>query len=551
MANWFESEFLNGLGAVVEDNGFLSSEASKLVIDAAVNTTRNRPHPWSTFADYPNWRGLTDRTYLARHLSASETDPATLPDIGKVMALFARPEGGGKKSDKSTCLFPAFAQYLTDGFIRSNPVDCARTTSNHEIDMCPLYGRTVEQTHALRLNSEAPAHKGRLKSQLIAVRTPNGSARDEEFPPFLYKKDGSLTDPAFIVLDPPLFAQSQPIKPPTQPAPPPPTTSVAGWEDPGRALSLFATGGDRVNSSPFTAMMNTIWLREHNRLAGELEARNPTWDDEHVFQVARNILIPMFVKIVVEDYINHIIPLPLKLKADPSVAWDANWNRPNWMTAEFSPLYRWHGLLPDSIAWTDGTVTPTTSFSLDNRKLLEIGVDATVISAASQCTMQLGPLNTTAALQPIEWASITQARKNKLRSYNEYRVAFDLKPATQFSDISSNAQVQTLLKKLYGTPDKVEFYPGMFAENKVDDSPLPELILKMVAVDAFSQALTNPLLSQHVWKDNPTLTFTDWGFNEITNTGTLADVLRRQNPQADLSKVTMTLPGWSYVKDPQ
>jgi prostaglandin-endoperoxide synthase 2 len=66
-----------------------------------------------------------------------------------------------------------------------------------------------------------------------------------------------------------------------------------------------------------------------------------------VFQTARNIMIPMFIKVFVEHYINHITPLPFSLRADPSVAWAASWNRPNWVTAEFSLLQRWHSLMPD------------------------------------------------------------------------------------------------------------------------------------------------------------------------------------------------------------
>jgi prostaglandin-endoperoxide synthase 2 len=65
-------------------------------------------------------------------------------------------------------------------------------------------------------------------------------------------------------------------------------------------------------------MINTLLLREHNRIAHELK-RNPL-NDERVFQTARNILILMFIKIVVEHYINHITPLPFSLRADPSVA---------------------------------------------------------------------------------------------------------------------------------------------------------------------------------------------------------------------------------------
>ena len=540
MANWFERKLFAGLAAAVEDDDWLSGEASRLAINTAVNTTRNRPHPWSTFADYPNWRGLSDRTFLARHLPPSYPDPGNpLPDPAAVAALFARPTAGGTKSNKSTCLFPAFAQYLTDGFIRTDPSDARKNTSNHEIDMCPLYGRTPAQTDALRCPAVAGGPKGRLKSQMIG---------NEEFPPFLYHEDGTITDPAFNALDTPLFAFNQPLKDPNTPAPPPPMTGPNAFE-PARFTSLFAVGGDRVNSSPFTAMMNTLWLREHNRVARELERRNPAWDDERVFQTARNIIIPMFIKIVVEDYINHITPIPFKIRADPSVAWDATWNRPNWMTAEFSLLYRWHALMPDRIEWPGGAI-PLGKFTLDNRALLAVGLNGAITQAASQPTNKLGALNTSASLMPVEGLSVSQARSNHLAPYNAYRVAFGMAPATDFNQISTNPAVVSLLRDIYGTPDRVEFYPGLFAEDRVPDSPLPQLLMTMVAVDAFSQALTNPLLSQHVWKDNPTLTFTDWGFDEIGATSSLSDVLIRQGRPESAAAVTMTMPGWSYADTP-
>jgi prostaglandin-endoperoxide synthase 2 len=50
------------------------------------------------------------------------------------------------------------------------------------------------------------------------------------------------------------------------------------------------------------------------------------------------------------------------------------------------------------------------------------------------------------------------------------------------------------------------------------------LMLRMVAYDAFTQALTNPLLSKEVYGEN---TFSDVGFGEIEKTEKLADLVRR------------------------
>lgn len=525
MLDWLTRQIFSFGGSAVDGIGWLSKEATSIVVNKAVDSTRNRPHPWSTYSPYTSWPGLTDRTYLARHLPPADTP--VQPAETDLLALFRRPPGKpGRLSDKSTCLFPAFAQYLTDSFIRTDTTTTFRnrTTSNHEIDLCPLYGRTIAQTNCLRLTSEADGRRGRLKSQHIGDPM-------EEFPPFLYPNGNRLADPTFKDLDPPLFSPGQP-------------TSVPPAEMPQEKLAtIFAVGGDRVNSTPFTMMMNTLLLREHNRIAGEIERRNPTWNDERVFQTARNIMIPIFIKIVIEQYINHITPLPFSVRADPSLAWHADWNRPNWITVEFSLLYRWHSLMPETIEWPTRDIA-IKDFTLDNGPLLEVGLDAAFSAAAEQNSGELGAFNTADFLLPIEALAIKQARTNRLDTYNKYRAHFGLSKATTFSDITGNPEVAGLLRSLYGHPDNVEFYPGLFAEDRVRDSPLPTLLMVMVAVDAFSQALTNPLLSEHVFNKE---TFTEWGFELIGKTSKLGDILARNVPSRGTTPIEMTRAGWRYV----
>ncbi len=504
------------VGGAINKTGWADRALSRLIINQIVHKTRNRPHPWSTASTYTSWKSLTDRTYQGRHLPA--TAPGAQPDPDQVKTLFARPTGKQVLSEKSTCLFPAFAQYLTDGFIRTDPHEGmrGRTSSNHEIDLCPLYGRTEAHTTILREGSETVGRRGRLKSQIID---------GEEWPQFLYLPDGSAMNPTFAGLDKPLLG------PPGAPEP-----------SPEHLASLFAVGGDRANATPFVSMMNALFLREHNRIAGVLETQNSGWDDERVFQVARNIMIPMFIKIVVEQYINHISPAPFNLLADPSVAWDASWNRPNWITAEFSLVYRWHSLMPDTIDWADGPIS-LWKFPLNNLPLTRVGLARAFTAAAAQPAAELGALNTADALMIVEHLAVMQARTNQLASYNDYRHQFGMDRVKSFTEISSDPQIVKILSGLYPTVDDVEFYPGLFSEDRVKKSPLPGLLLTMVAVDAFSQALTNPLLSEHVFNDQ---TFTPWGLKLIEETNSLADILERQGAAVDPKAITMTQRSWSY-----
>lgn len=499
---------------------------SGLLINGIVSETRPRPHPWSTKTPYISWAALTDRSYSARQLSAKDLAPPQ--DAKTTAAMFVRAAGTPQAScAKSTMLFPCFAQYLTDGFIRTwvfaNDEQRGRTTSNHEIDLCTLYGRLEKQTHALRLKS--PDQRGRLKSQTI-----NG----EEYPPALYDAAGKVLD-EFVDLDLPLGVD---------PVGKPPTPIDIKRQ-------LFALGGDRANSTVGTMMMGTLLLREHNRLAGVISAANPGWDDNRVFETARNVVIVLYIKLVVEEYINHISPSRIRLLAYPNDGWKRPWNKPNWITAEFSLLYRWHSLVSEDITWA-GQPFKTANLQFGGDQLTRHGLANAFAWMSAQPAALLGARNTADYLQIVEQRAIQQARDNQIDSYNAYRVANGLKPVTTFEEISTRPGVADQLKALYGHVDKVELYVGLFAEDTAANSPLPPLILRMVAIDAFSQALTNPLLSQNIWGDedkdgkpgNKTKAFTREGLAAIESTNTLRDLLVRNGADPGVAFIGMTRPEW-------
>ena len=497
LRNRIEAALLTGLRPAwqfVNRRPALARLCNRVIVNNAVLKVPARPLALSTAASYTSWPSLTDHSFFSRYLPPRAG--ADLPPLDDVAALFRPDADGPRVSERSTLLFPCFAQWFTDGFMMTDDADRRRTTTNHQIDLGQLYGLRPEMTKALRRRSEQPGQKGRLKSEM---------AGGEEWAPRLFDAEGRR-DPEFAALPTPLrLPDGLPAE---------------------RRAGLFAFGGDRANTTPFTAALNTLFLREHNRLCAVLERAWPDWDDARVFETARNVNIAQLIRIVVEEYVNHISPYWFNLLADPAACWQACWNRQNWIPVEFNLLYRWHSLVPERVSWA-GRLRPVADMRLDNRPLLHGGLGAAFDEASRTNAWQVGLFNTADFLLPAERASIEQGRNNQLASYNDYRAAMGYPRVTRFEQISGDPRVVDGLRRVYGDVDRIEFFAGLFAEELLPRAAVPKLIGRMVAADAFSHALTNPLLAPAVFNER---TFSPQGMQSIRATWRLQHLLDRNAP---------------------
>ena len=69
----------------------------------------------------------------------------------------------------------------------------------------------------------------------------------------------------------------------------------------------YLAGDPRVNQVISLTVMHTIWMREHNRIAKRLSIINPLWDDERLFQEARQIVGAQIQKIAFKDYLPLVL----------------------------------------------------------------------------------------------------------------------------------------------------------------------------------------------------------------------------------------------------
>lgn len=514
------------LWLLVQRSRWLTRKINHRLVNSLIDKIPTRPYPFSTKSPYTSWDSLIDRTWSGLHLPPLDWQPLTpegratiagsvpgfgadLPPVEDVAELF-RGDPETTYSVKSSLTFPHFVQWFTDGFLRTDRQNELKTVSNHHLDLCTVYGLRPAITDQLRSHAG-----GRLKSQVL---------EGEEYPPFYFDED--------------LRPKAEFDALPHLPVPP---TEEEGYTD-ARKARLFAMGVEveRANVQPGYVMLNVLCLREHNRLCGLLAAAYPAWDDERLFQTARNIVIVELIKIVIDEYINHISPYHFKFVTDPLSFCDAKWYRLNWMTVEFSLVYRWHSMLPATILHR-GEPMPLVQSMWNNDMVIDQGLGAMFAETSSQPAAMLDLFNTPDFMIRVEQASIELGRAAKLRSYNDYREMLKYPRATSFAQISSDERIQQALERVYGDVDDVELYVGLYAEDGRPNSALPSMVGRLVAIDAFSQALTNPLLSAHVF--NPE-TFSPVGWDEIMGLRSLSALVHRNIPAGQRHRVSFYRSDW-------
>jgi prostaglandin-endoperoxide synthase 2 len=480
----------------VQSIPWLNSLLNGAIIDYLVTRGVGRPLPFSlwtptpvgdknfldpadTPVDYVSWTGLVDRRFTGRHLPPA--DPGyikRLPDIEAVVGLYERTVFTPSKTTSALLCF--FAQWFTDSVLRTDMTDRRLNTSNHEIDLCQIYGLDAETAAILRTRVG-----GKLRTSLdglFPARMTDDQAKPmPEFVNLPYLKPmiqgANLEDLVLGTLNVPVDERNR------------------------RKARLYATGLERGNSTMVYAAISTIFIREHNRICGELARAYPAWDDDRLFETARNINIVMLMCLVINEYINHLAQSPFKLSLQRLFAERKTWYRANRMAIEFDLLYRWHSLTP-TVLTVNGTELSGNEYRFNNALLEELGVETVIAAASREPAGRLGTRNNPDFLYDAEKAAHKFAREQHVRPFVEYQKAFKEDVAKDFKDLAGDTPLAAELDRLYkGRIEDVEFLVGLFAQQHDDDVVLPGLLRTMVAVDAFSQILTNPLLAGNIYSE--------------------------------------------------
>jgi hypothetical protein len=286
---------------------------------------------------------------------------------------------------------------------------------------------------------------------------------------------------------------------------------------------LYVTGDVRGNENVELTALQTLFVRNHNLIASELQKEHSDWTDEQIYQEARKINIAQYQYITYTEYLPDLLgpnALPAYTGYNPKV--DAA------ISTEFSTVaFRFgHSLLSPNIErqtdnGTDISGDPTGDASLnlafdffDPNVLNPSGVidpatghistdiDAILKGNADGNAQEndLLAINEVRNLlfgnggqpdngQDLMARDVERARDDGIGSYNDLRVAMGLKPVTSFAQITSNVTVQKELQKAYGNVNNIDPFEGGLAEDHVPGSDLGPLF-QAILVNQFARLRT-------------------------------------------------------------
>lgn len=460
ISNWARSNF-KPFWVILQHIPVLKNLLNQYYLCSALNKftlTVPRIPLYTLVHDTPSMEGMYDesRTTYSRLLPRAVEYTKNLPPVDDATDLFTRDTFTPESHQNLTLLLAFYAQWFTHQFFNTNPKDHRKVNQPVGINMSQLYGSTPDAEAIVRSYSG-----GLLKSTIR-----NG----EEFPEIV---------------------------------PAPESKFYQGKE-------IFQLPVKLANKVPGFAAIHVVFFRRHQHIARELardaDKRGVVLTDEELFQKAKMITSINLLRVTMHDYVARSLQSShVKIKFDGAVKASGIWktfgpspyHAVNAIQVEFNFLHRWHHLYPDVIK----TVKSLPLDDNDKMKKLECdiskhetdeltfpqsdkwlggewnsvaalcdsdgGLERAIFSAGATRAGKLELLNVNEWLvQNVVKPGMKKCREYELASYNDYREHFGFGRMKSFEQVSSDPRIVAKLKAVYKDVDQIEYYPGVFAEDK-------------------------------------------------------------------------------------
>jgi hypothetical protein len=324
-------------------------------------------------------------------------------------------------------------------------------------------------------------------------------------------------------------------------------------QGPTPASQLFLAGDIRANENLLLTSLQTVFMREHNRLVDLIAVQQPGLNAEEQYQLARKIVGAEMQAITYQEFLPALMG-----SAAPTVqGYSYDQGEEASITNSFAhAAFRFgHSALPSTVELSNAGGSSVGSLALGsirfnpNQLTNNPGlIDQLLRGAASQSSEEIdvklvdairnvmfGPPG--AGGTDLAAVDIQRGRDHGLPDYNTLRDAYGLSTVTSFNQITSDAGLGASLSTVYGGDiNNIDPFIGGLAEDHVAGSSLGPLFQSIVkgqftrlrdADRLFYRGNTAGLYSNGVL--NPSIaSLVD------LNTVTLADIIEANTDVADL-----------------
>ncbi len=260
------------------------------------------------------------------------------------------------------------------------------------------------------------------------------------------------------------------------------------------AEDYFLAGDVRANENVELTAMQTLFMREHNRLATTIQSVNPTWTDEQIYQSARRRVTAEMQAITYREFLPALLG-PNGLR--PYQGYKPNVN-PGIMNEFATAAFRFgHSMLGTDIEFMDNRaqeVHPAIGLResfFAPQVTKDFGIDGVMKYLASDRAREIdtkvvddlrnflfGPPGSGGL--DLAALNIQRGRDHGLADYNSVRAAFGLPRAQTFTDITRIPELQQTLATTYGSVDNIDLWVGGLAEDHVPGGSVGKTIHRII-----------------------------------------------------------------------
>lgn len=243
--------------------------------------------------------------------------------------------------------------------------------------------------------------------------------------------------------------------------------------------SLMAAGDVRANENLGLLSLQTLFVREHNRLVDEFKAKDPSLTDESLYQMARKVVGAQVQQITFNEFLPSILG-ENAIKPYEGYKPDVD---PRLSNVFSTAAYRMGHSQLEPIIWregADGNAIPERDVALLHaffapERLSEGGIEpllrglAAFIQEPTDQDISMAVRNMLFGRpghggMDLASINIQRGRDHGLPDFNSVRKSFGLPAASSFAELTDDEALVGKLEQAYGTIDKLDPWVGMLCE---------------------------------------------------------------------------------------